>query len=113
MKANRLWGDLKVETNETGQLAIALCHICVCFTQNKSFTYVSGTFFFERKYKAAAVILISKKPIPNPIQISEKSEQSKTEVSKKKPQRMNLNLFFFFLQTHHFEGDWKLEAEEA
>lgn len=113
MKANRLWGDLKVETNETGQLAIALCHICVCFTQNKSFTYVSGTSFFERKYKAAAVILISKKPIPNPIQISAKSEQSKTEISKRKHSKNELKYIFFFLQTHHFEGDLKLEAEEA
>jgi len=75
MKANRLWGDLKVETKETGQVAISLCHICVCFTQNRSFTYVPGTVFFERKYKVAAVILISKKPTPNPIQIPAKSEQ--------------------------------------
>lgn len=46
---DRLRGNLKVETNEPGQLAIALCHICVCYMQNESFTYVSGAFFFKRK----------------------------------------------------------------
>lgn len=79
--------------------------------QNKSFTYISGTFFFKRKYKAAAVILISKKPIPNPIQISAKSEQSKTEISKMKDSKNELRDITFFLQTYHFVEN--LEAEEA
>lgn len=105
------WGDSKVETNEPGQLATALCHIGVCCMQNKSFTYVFGTLFFKRKYKAAAVILISKKPIPNPIQISAKSEQSKTEVSKMKDSKNELKDITFFSQTYHFVGG--LEAEEA
>lgn len=96
---DRLWGDLKVETNETGQLAIAVCHICVCYMQNKSFTYVSGTLFFKRKYKAAAVILISKKPIPNPIQISAKSEQSKTEIRKMKDSKNELKDTSFYRPT--------------
>lgn len=80
---------------------------------HKSFTYVSGSFFFERKYKAAAVILISKKLIPNPIQISAKSEQSKTEISKMKHSKNELKDISFFLQTHHFEEDLKMEAEEV
>lgn len=95
MKANRLWGGLKVETNETGQLAIALCHIRVCFMQNKNFTYISGTFFLLKKYKAAAVILISKKQIPNPIQISAKSEKSKTEISTMKQSKKWIERYFF------------------
>lgn len=81
--------------------------------QSKSFTYVSGTFFFKRKYEAAAVILISKKPIPNPIQISEKSEQSKREISKTKNSKKELKDITFILQTYHFVGDLKLEAEEV
>lgn len=81
--------------------------------QNKSFTYISGTFFFERKYKVAAVILISKKPIPNPIQISAKSEQSKTKISKMEYSKDELKDITFFLPTYHFVGDLKLEAEEA
>lgn len=96
---DRLWGDLKFETNETGQLVIAVCHICVCYTQNKSFTYVSGALFFKRKYKAAAVILISKKPIPNPIQISAKSEQSKTEIRKMKDSKNELKDTSFYRPT--------------
>lgn len=110
MKANRLWGDLKVETKEIGQLAIALCHICVCFTQNRSFTYVSGTFFFKKKYKAAAEILISRKLIPNPIQVSAKWQQSKTGISKRKHSKNELKDISFYRPTILKETwSWRLK----
>lgn len=51
--------------------------------------------------------------MPNPIQISAKSEQSKTGISKMKHSKHELKDTSFFLQTHHFEEDLKLEAEEV
>lgn len=54
MKAYRLWGDLKVETKETGQLAIALCHICVCFTQNKKFHLRSWHFLLRKEIQGSS-----------------------------------------------------------
>lgn len=91
----RLKGDLNVETKETGQLAIALCHTCACLIQNKSFTYILCSFFFDRKHKAPTAILISKKLIPNPIQISAKSEQSDSYKKKGNTERMNRKIFLF------------------
>jgi len=35
------------------------------------------------------------------------------EISKRKHSKNELKGISFFLQTHHFEGDLKLEAEEA
>lgn len=88
-----------------------MCHTCACLIQNKSFTYILCSFFFDRKHKAPTAILISKKLIPNPIQISAKSEQSDCYKKKENTERMNRKIFLFSRPNPPFwrfeMGDWR------